>query len=70
MKKGISKEVVKALNFLCSAGPLASTVVTTDQLNELMLGTGGQILGRGVLYNLETQNLSPDVFKITLQRAN
>lgn len=60
----------RQLDFLASAGPLANTVVTADQADEIMLRTGGQIIARGCLYNIKSQRLSPKVYRLSLKRAN
>lgn len=63
-------EAQRSLNFLAAAGPLANTTVTGDVLDEMMESCGGQIMARGILYNLKTKKLSPKMWKVSLERAN
>lgn len=66
----ISDSVRGTLNFLASAGPLANTTVSGDEADEVMLQTGGQILGCGVLYYIKSKKLSPKVYHLSLESAN
>ena len=70
MEVAMSAESEHAARFLASAGPLANTVEPPKVVNELMLSTGGMILGRGVLYNIKSQYLSPGAYRLTLERAS
>lgn len=60
----------QTLNFLASAGPLANTTVTADEADEIMLQTGGTLIGRGCLYNIKSERMSPKVYRLSLERAN
>lgn len=60
----------RILNFLASAGPLASDTVDGDTLHEILLETGGTIIGQGTLYNLKSKVLGAGVYQISLEAAN
>lgn len=60
----------RQLNFLASAGPLANTTVSGDQADEIMMRTGGILLARGCLYNIIAKQISPKVYRLSLERAN
>ena len=66
----MSDEISRQLNFLASAGPLANTTVTNADSDKIMLQTGGNILARGVLYNIKSQRISPGVCRLSLERTN
>ena len=63
-------EITRTLNFLASAGPSANTTVINADADKIMLQTGGNILARGVLYNINSQRVSPGVCRLTLERTN
>ena len=65
-----SRDASQTLNFLAGAGPLANTTVKNAVADEVMLQTGGMVLGRGCLYNIKSQRVSPGVCKLSLERAN
>jgi hypothetical protein len=58
------------LNFLASAGPLANTTVKNAEADEIMLQTGGTIIACGCLYNIKSEQVSPGICRLTLERAN
>lgn len=60
-------EVERTLNFLATAGPLASTAVPNAVADEIMLSSGGQVLSRGTLYLINCAKMSPGVCRLTLQ---
>ncbi len=60
----MSSESRRMLNALCSS-PGSYSTASAAQLNELMETTGGTIMVRGRLRNIEVKQLSPDVFKVT-----
>lgn len=64
------KELKSVLNFLASAGPYATEVLRTRDLDELMLATGGTLMARGMLYNIVSKRLSPGVYQVSLKRSN
>lgn len=64
------KRINQTLNFLASTGPLANTTVSGDEADGIMLATGGSIMARGSLYNIKCEQLSPKVFKLSLERTN
>ena len=66
----MSIETTRALNFLASAGPSANTTVKNADADTIMLDTGGNILARGVLYNIKSQRVSPGVCRLSLERTN
>lgn len=66
----MSDEIRRTLNFLASAGPYANTIVNNADADEIMLQTGGDIMSRGLLYNIKSQRISPGVCKLSLERAN
>ena len=66
----ISPEARSAWDFLASAGPLANTTVRNADADAIMLVSGGNIIGRGVLYNIRSQSVSPGVCRLSLERAN
>ena len=66
----MSDEITRHPNFLASAGPLANTTVTNADADKIMLQTGGKILARGVLYNIQSQRISPGVCLLSLERTN
>lgn len=63
-------EPTRILNFLASAGPYANTTATGEDLDQVMMRTGGSIIACGILYNIKSKRLSPKVWKLTLERAN
>lgn len=71
MSKDIwSRNASQSLNFLASAGPLANTTVKNDVADEIMLQTGGTLIGCGTLYNIKSQRVSPGVCRLSLERTN
>jgi len=62
--------VRRILNFLASAGPSANIVVSGAECDSILQNCGGNILGCGTLYNILTQQVGPDTWKLTLLRAN
>ena len=65
-----SDEAKRVGRFLSSAGPLANTTVENAVADEIMMQTGGNTFGAGVLYNIKSQQVSPGVCRLTLGRAN
>ena len=66
---GISaNEISRTLNFLASAGPYANTTVKSADADAIMLQVGGQIMSRGILYDIKCQKLSPGVCRLSLER--
>lgn len=63
-------EISRTLNFLASAGTMANTTVTGAEADQIMMQTGGTVMARGVLYNIESKRLSPSVYRLSLKRAN
>ncbi len=63
-------EAQSTLNFLASAGPFANTTVVGNVADEIMLTTGGTIMSRGRLYNIISRNISPKVYRISLELSN
>ena len=66
----MSDEIARQLKFLASAGPLANTTVRNADADKIMLQTGGNILARGILYNIKSQRISPGVCRLSLERTN
>ncbi len=62
--------VFNVLNFLASQGVLATTTVTAAVADDVMLQTGGNILSRGVLYDIISKQVSPHVYRLSLKRTN
>lgn len=60
----------RTLNFLASAGPHANTTVSGEEADQIMLQTGGNILARGVLYSIVCKQMSPKVFRLSLEVSN
>ena len=66
----MDKKARVAWDFLASAGPLANTTVKNAYADEIMLASGGTIIARGSLYNIKSKSVSPDVCRLSLERAN
>ena len=62
--------VQSALNFLASAGPLANTIVTEEKANDIMLRTDGFIPSCGYLYNIQCEQVTPHVYRLSLKERN
>ena len=66
----MSDEITRTLNFLASAGLRANTTVKNADADKIMLDSGGNIMSRGVLYNIKAQRISPGVCRLSLERIN
>jgi hypothetical protein len=66
----MNDEITRQLNFMASAGPYANTTVTNADADQIMLQTGGNIFGQGILYNIKSESISPGVCRLSLERAN
>lgn len=47
---------------------LANTVMTHEDLKELLLETGGTIIASGRLYDIESKLLGAGIYRVTLKR--
>ncbi len=63
-------EAQHAINFLVRIGPHANTTLRNRDADEVMMQTGGNILARGVLYDIVCKRASPGVQRLTLKRSN
>ena len=70
MKHSESLSIKSALDWLASAGPLATTTVSSNEADKIMMQTGGYLMARGRLYNIECKRLSPKVYRLSLELAN
>lgn len=62
----MSKESTQALHFLASM-PIGNTTLDKADLRELLLFTGGDMFAQGRLYNIKSEDLGADVFRVTLE---
>lgn len=60
-------KTTKIMQFLASAGPYANTTATNTEADEIMMKTGGTIMGRGILYNIVCKSVSPGVCHLSLE---
>jgi len=54
-------------NFYTMPG-LASKVMTTEQLRETLLATGGDILACGEIWDIKNEHLGAGVYKVFLKK--
>ena len=64
----MKRNTKRVLDFMRTAGPCANATVKPNELDEIMMTTGGQIFSQGLLCNLVSQQLSPNVFRLSLER--
>lgn len=62
----MSPEQQRQLNFLASC-PAGHTTMTTQDVHEVMMATGGNMLARGSLYDIVAKPLGAGVFKVSLK---
>ncbi len=63
----LTSHAMNTSDFLASAGPYANATVTTKEADEIMLQTSGQLMARGILYDIVCKQISPGVCKLTLK---
>lgn len=56
------------INHLASMPKIAHATVTTKELREIMLRTGGQMLAQGDLWDIQKKSLGAGVYRISLKR--
>lgn len=66
----MSPEARRQVDFLASAGPLANTTADKKDTHDILMETGGNILARGLLYNIKSVHLGADVYRLSLELAN
>lgn len=66
----MSPEARRAVQFLASAGPLANTTAERQDTHDILMETGGTLIGCGTLYNIDAKALGAGVYRLTLSRAN
>lgn len=59
---------MSALNHLRSMPGVAHATVTTTELREIMLTTGGQMLANGTLWEITQKSLGAGVYRISTKR--
>jgi hypothetical protein len=62
----MSPDAKRQLNFLAST-PNGSTTVLKDDLREILMETGGNMLACGRLYDLIAHHLGAGVYKLSLR---
>lgn len=61
-----SAEVVASMRHLASM-PQAHVTMTRDDVKAMLLGTGGNMLARGTLYDFKCRDIGAGVYKVTLE---
>jgi len=70
MSTKLTSEQSRVVNFLASAGPYATDTVETADLKAIILATGGNIMGRGRLWNIVPTHLGAGIYKLSLELTN
>lgn len=65
----MTPEAKRQLNFLASL-PSGNTTVMKDDLRDIMMETGGNMLACGRLYDIKSKHLGAGVYRITLKTIN
>ena len=63
-------EARRAANFLCSTPAYGSTTLLTEDLQSLLLNSGGNLMACGGLYDIVVQPLGAGVSRVSLRRTN
>lgn len=66
---GWTSEARQAANFLASL-PSGHTTLKSSDLRSLLLETGGQLLARGYLYDIQSRSLGAGVYRVSLMETN
>lgn len=66
----MTKEANGACNWLaCHAPGIATSTLEKDDLRSLMLETGGNMMCRGRLYDIEAKHLGAGVYRVKLKEG-
>lgn len=65
----MSPEARRQLNFLASL-PSGNTTVAKDDLRDILMETGGNMLARGRLYDIHSKHLGAGIYRLTLKATN
>ena len=63
----MTTEANKAANFLCSM-PSGHTTLRKRDVDSLLMDTGGQLMARGLLYDIRVKHLAVGVYQVRLAR--
>lgn len=63
----MTNEEQSICNHLASMPDHAHSTLKLVTLQNIMLATGGQIMGRGKLYDIRSKRMCPGVYKISLE---
>ena len=65
----MTPEIARQLRFLAGI-PGGNTTMRKEELAEMLMDTGGNLLACGRLYNFKTKHLGAGVYRVSLELAN
>ena len=65
----MTPEARRALNFLASL-PSGNATLPKKDMRDLLLETGGTVMARGYLYNINSKHIGAGVYRLSLSLAN
>ncbi len=66
----MTNEEQSICNHLSSMPDHAHSTLKLRELQNIILATGGQLMGRGKLYDIKSKRMCPGVYKISLELAS
>lgn len=66
----MTSEAAQACRYLAGCPRYGNTTLTKKDTQSLLLETGGNMLARGSLYNIKTQDLGADIYRVSLELAH
>lgn len=66
----MTTEQGRQLNFLCGSPKYGHTTMLIDDLRQVLLETGGNVMACGYLWDIKSKHLGAGVYKVSLELAN